>query len=205
MAIELTALLGAVGAVSSLVKEAVPLVKAIRSGFMTKNQEAKDQLEKGLGALQKSLKDAGALAQVAESYFRTHENILELRSLCGRAQTFLEDNLNDCSNRTNAGYTGNWNVLNTMFQNIDANRDEPRKVVLDRAEWYDVEDKNQIELLLQQFNDAHTEATVQVRQKLAIELRSSLRRMTSALNDTESLLRSTIYDKILRGLQKIGQ
>lgn len=205
MVVELSALLSAVGAVTPLMRGMVPIVQTIRSGVMARNKEMKQQIMQSLEELQHNLQHAGELAQVVEGYFRTHENVLELRSLCSRAEDFLRDNLDECRSRQSANYTGNWNVLYTMFQTIDANRDVSRKVVMDRAEWYDGKDRDQIELLLQQFTSAYDRAETLVRQKSATDLLHELRSMTSALQDAETLLRNTIYDKILKALQKLGK
>lgn len=204
MVLELSALIAAVEAVSLLVKGTVPVVRAIRSGVMARNEEAKRQLMQSLEQLQQNLQHAGELAQVAEGYFQTLENVLELRSLCGRTEGFLKDNLNECRNSDSANYAGNWRVLEAMFQTIDSNRDAPRKVVLARAEWYDERDRDQIGLLLQQFTAAYERAAAHARNKIADDLLYELRGMISPLQDSETLLRNTVYDKILRTLQKLG-
>lgn len=205
MVVELSTLLAAVGAVSSCIKEAVPIVQTIRSGVMARNKEAQEKLTKSLKELQQNLQHAGELAQRTEEYLRTHENILELQWLCRRAEGFLKDNLDDCRSRNSANYTGNWNVLDTMFQTIDTNREASRKVVMNRAEWYDERDKDQIEILLQQFTSAYDKAAAHVKHQVASDLLHELHSMTSALQDAETLLRNTIYNRILRTLQKLGQ
>lgn len=204
MVLELSALITAVEAVSLLIKGTAPIVRTIRSGMMARNEEAKKQLMQSLEGLQQNLEHVGELAQVAEGYLQTLENVLELRYLCGRVEGFLKDTLDECRSRDSANYVGNWRVLEAMFQIIDSSRDAPRKVVLDRAEWYDKSDKDKIELLLQQFTAAYERAAAHARNKIADDLLYELRGMISPLQDAETLLRNTVYDKILRTLQKLG-
>jgi len=205
MVVELSTLLTAVGAVSSCIKEAVPIVQTIHSGIIARNKKAQDKLMQRLKELQQNLQHVGELGQRTEDYLRTHENILELQWLCSRAESFLKDNLDDCRSRTSTNYAGNWNVLDTMFQTIDTNREASRKVVMDLAEWYDEKDRNQIELLLQQFTSAYDRAATHVRHQVPSDLLYELRGMTSALQDAETVLRNTIYNRILRALKTLGQ
>jgi hypothetical protein len=205
MVVELSALLTAVGAVSSLMKEMMPIVQTIRPGFMARNKKTQEKLMKSLKELQQNLQHAGELAQRTEEYLRTHENILELQWLCRRAESFLKDNLDDCRSRTSANYAGNWNVLDTMFQTIGASRDAPQKVVMDLGEWYDEKDKNQIGLLLQQFTSAYDRAAAHVKHHVASDLLYELHSITSSLQDAEIVLRNTIYNRILKALKTLGQ
>ncbi|RMF29186.1 MAG: hypothetical protein D6759_14415 [Chloroflexi bacterium] len=204
MPLDLSTLLSSVGLLNSLVEETIPLVQTIRSGFRANNEEAKQHLSERLKQLQQNLQQAGQLARVAEAYLRTYEDVLELVWLCRRAERFLKGNLDNCRNRDNPDYLGCWNVLDAMFETIDSNRDTPRKAVMDRARWYDEEDKKQIEILFQQFTQAYERASVCVRTKVADDLLHELRGMTRSLQDAEALLQSTLYDKILRALQALG-
>ena len=204
MALELNVLISAVGAISSLVKDTVVSVQAIRSGWMAKNDEAKEQLAESLKQLQESLQHAGELSLAAESYFQTYENIVELLSLSRRAERFLKDNMDELRDRRNPNYEGDWRVLEAMFETIDSRRDAPQKVVLDRAQWYDKDDKAQIELLLQQFTASYERASTHLRHKVADDLAYELQGTNRSLQDSYTLLRNTLYDKILRTLQKLG-
>ena len=204
MALDLSVLLSSVGTITSLMEGSVKLVQTIRSGLVARNDEVKKQLTTSLTELKQNLEHARELARMAEVYSRTHENILELLWLCRRAERFLRDNLDDCRNRTCANYTGNWKVLDVIFETIDSNRDSPRKVVMDRAEWYDKDDKAQVELLLHQFTSHYDQASACVRNKVADDLLHELRDMTSPLQDAETLLRTTVYEKILMALQKMS-
>ena len=130
MALELNVLISAVGAISSLVKDTVVSVQAIRSGMMAKNEEAKEQLTESLKQIEQNLQHAGELSLAAESYFQTYENIVELLSLSRRAERFVKDNIDELRDRSDPNYNGDWRVLEAMFETIDSRRDAPQKVVL---------------------------------------------------------------------------
>jgi len=204
MVLDLATLISAVGMINSLLKESLPLIQTIRSGMLARNDEAKQQLATKLNQLQQNIQHAGELARVAEEYSRTLENVLELLWLCRRAERFLNDNLDDCRKRNSGNYAGNWKVLEAIFETINSNSDTLRKVVMDRAKWYDEKDKAQIELLYGKFQSAYDRASTDVRNKVADELLYELRSMTGLLQEVETLLRDTVYDKILRTLQKLG-
>ena len=206
MALELAALIAAVEGVTLLIKGTTSAIQSIRSGKMARKEEeeAKQQLVGSLEQLQKNLQHTGELAQAAEEYFKALENVLELRSLCERAEGFLKDTLNECRNRDSANYAGNWRVLEAMFQTIDRNSHASRKVVLDCAEWYDQSDKDKIEIYLQQFTAAYERASAYARNNIADDLLHELRGMISSLQNAETLLRNTVYNKIMRTLQKLG-
>lgn len=203
LAVEIVALIAAVEATIGLIKAAVPVVQEIRVGMFGQNKKAQEQLTKNLEELQSNLKQIGELAQITEGYFQTLENVLELQSICSRTEGFLKDTISECRNSESINYKGNWRVLDTLFQVIDSNREAPKKVILARAEWYDKKDKEQIELLLQQFNAAYERATISVRGYLADDLLYELRSMTSLLQDVITLLRNTVYNTILKALQKL--
>ncbi len=204
MALEIAALLTAVGTINSLTKQTVDIVQTIRSGMMARNDEAKQKLEDSLKQIQDNLKLTGKLAQAAEAYARTLEDVLELLALCRRADDVLKENLESCRDRNHPNYASTWRVLDEIFRNIDNNRDTARKVIAGRQEWYDQQDKIQIEDRLNQFNQAYSSALADVRVKSADELSRDLRGMNGNLQDTELFLRSTVYDKILRTLQDLG-
>ncbi len=204
MAVTVEVLVAAVGAISTFVKEAGPIVNTIRSGFMARNKEAQMQLAQKLQELQHNLQLVGELTQVVETYFETHENVLELLSHCSRAQEFLKENIEECRNKDTGNYSGNWKILDIIFQNMKRSDKAANKVILDRAKWYDQQDKDQIELLLQQYTAHYGRGEASVRHKVADDVLHELRGMTNALEDTEALLRNTIYGKILKALQSLG-
>jgi hypothetical protein len=204
MAIELALAIEAVRAVSSLVTSSADAAKSIRSGFRARNEEARRELETRLAELGRALDHAGALARAAEAYSRTLENIVSLLQACGRVRDFLQANLEDLSESSGADYHADWRVVDAMFDAIRENQSVPRAVLLDRAEWYDQEDKDKIELRLSDFNGAFRDASKSARNRFVRDLENELRGMISPLEDVEFLLRATVYDKILRTLEEIG-
>jgi hypothetical protein len=204
MALEIAALLTAVGTINTLTKQTVEIVQTIRSGMMARNDDTKQKLDTVLKQIQENLKLTGKLAQAAEAYARTLEDVLELLSVCRRADDILKENLDSCRDRNHPNYASTWRVLDEIFRTIDTSRDTARKVISGRQEWYDQQDKIQIEDRLNQFTQAYTTAVADVRMRSADELVRDLRSMNGNLQDTELFLRSTVYDKILRALQDLG-
>lgn len=204
MAIELALAIEAVRAVSSLVTSSADAARGIRSGFRAKNEEARRELETKLAELGRALDHAGKLAHAAEAYSRTLENIVALLQACKRVQDFVQANLEDLSESSRGDYDADWRVIDAMFDAIRENQSVPRAVLLDRAEWYDKDDKNQIELRLGDFSGAFRDASKSARNRFVRDLENELRGMISPLEDVEFLLRATVYDKILRTLEEIG-
>ena len=65
MALEIAALLTAVGTINTLTKQTVEIVQTIRSGMMARNDETKQKLDNALRQIQDNLKLTGRLAQAA--------------------------------------------------------------------------------------------------------------------------------------------
>jgi hypothetical protein len=201
MVVAIPALIEAVGTVSTLAKQAVSFVENIRA----KDKEAKNELLQNLTELKNNLRLTGELAGLAESYFKAYENVLKLRSLCSRASTFLEENLDDCRKRTSPAYAGSWKVLRIIIQTINSDRGVTRDVVMDLTEWYDENDKGKVKIFITQFTTAYDHADIHLEAKMADDLLRDLQEMTVRLLDIEAILKDTIYDKILKNLQKLGQ
>lgn len=203
MSLELGLILEAVGGVGGLVKQALSIAETVRTDLLggNKNKETKQKLTEQLQKLEDNVRQTGQLAVYLEGYLQTHENVLELLALCLQTRRFLEANAEACRNRDHAAYPGNWSVIGAWFEIVDSRRDAPRKVVQDRAEWYDVKDKAQIEAFLQQFTSAYDRASVSVRTRVASDLLHELSDMIRPLQETDTALRTTIFDQILKTLQ----
>jgi hypothetical protein len=203
MPLEIAGLVFAVEKVTGLVAASAGLVKEIRArGLFTNNEKAKEELGKKLAELQANLEAAGKLSEAAEAYSRTRENVLELLWLCRRAQRFVDDYLEQKPADNEDPMF--WRVLEEIFQFIESSRETPLKVMFSRADWFDEQDKGQMETLLNQFNHGYTTAVTFLRVKRPSELSQELRVMTARLQEADSLLQGTLYDKILRGLKKIS-
>lgn len=189
-------------AVDSIVRETADLVRGIRSGVMARNDEVRARLQERLTSLEQSLADAGRLAAVAEAYTRTNEKVVDLQAACRRVDRFLRDNMSALADG-GSSYDADWRLLDTLFDAVSERRDVPRSAVLDRSEWYDVEDRAKIDMRLNHFSDAYARASVAINGKAARDTHTYVRTMIEALDDVETLLETTIYDKVLRTLQDL--
>ena len=203
MPVELAAAIAAVEGVSSLVKASSELVARIGEGFFRRENGAKRELQEKLAELEESLDHGSDLARVAGAYLRVHEKVATLLHLCKRTDAVLRATVDDLEDDRSPAYDAAWRVMQTLFESIGDNRDVPRSVLLDRAEWYDVQDKAQIELRLNDFSFAYAAAADSVRSKLVRDARRDLETMVRSLEDVETLLRTTVYDKILRALEAL--
>lgn len=201
--IELAAAIAAVKAVSGLVRESVDLVQSIQSGWRAKNDEAQQKLRDRLAQLEQSLSHTGELAWVAAAYARMLESTLELLQSCTRAQLFFRENIDSLSRRAHDEYDADWRLAQVLFDGVDENRAMPRKALLDRVDWYDEKDRAQIDLLLNGFDEAYSQATAFVQTKAAREVQPQLDRMVASLKSVRDALQTTMYDQVLQTLQQL--
>lgn len=205
MAIEIAALVGAVGGISKLVEESVSLVNAVRSGFGTNNKQAKQDLTRAVSDLQSRLRAVGALARMADTYLDVHDSLLRLLSSCERLSQFLRENRDDASNWKSSNYTGDWRVVDTLMQEITNGNEVPRRVLLDRAEWFDADDKAKIQTKLNDFTEKFNKATVHANGKQVDGLSAQLEDMVGQLRDADILVKDTVDHKILGTLSALDQ
>jgi len=203
--VEVSAILASAGALTAAIKAAAPLVQSMSSGIFAQNKKAKQQLVERLDEAQKLLRQTGELAAVAADYCRTHEDVLQLLWRCREAEQCLKDNLDACRDRQSMDYAGKWQLLEAMFQNIDRDADVPRKVMMDRAAWYQIEDRTQIPMLLQQFTGAYNRALGCIHAGNVDVLGREISDMVGRLQEVETGLRITLYDRILEELKRLGQ
>jgi hypothetical protein len=201
--VEIAAAIAAVKAVSATVEASAELVGKIRSGWRDDNDKVRAELEAALEDLDGRLQSAGELAWVAAAYSRTRESIVGLLGSCKRAERFIRDNMDDLTDASSPQYEANWRLLDMMFEGIGEASEVPRKAVLDRAEWYDERDKDQIDLRLNDVVRAYTEAAKSVRTKAARDAQGELGDMIRPLEDVDTMLRDTLYDEVLRTLQQL--
>jgi hypothetical protein len=202
--IELAAAIAAVKALGPLVSESISLVSGIRSGMLAKNDAQKRALEQKLGELEQSLHRAGELAWVAAAYSRTYEEVTELLQSCRRADRFVRDNMEVLASAKDADHRAGWKLLDAIFDGVGEKREAPIGTMLDRDEWYDQQDKAQIEMRLRDFVVAFERGSVSIRTKAARDVAADLRAMIAPLEEVEAVLQSTIYDKVLRTLQRLA-
>jgi hypothetical protein len=207
MPLPLMLLLDSIRTVKAIVQEGKDTIGSIRSGFGSKNDPVKEKLSASLKELERRLGNVGQLAEAAETYFQTDESIARLMALCQRTAQFVNENLAGAGDWRNSEYEHTWSVLELLFQDMDQGREFPRKVMLDRAEWYTDRDKTQIEGKLNEFTVAFERAQAYVNSKDATHLVGEIEAMTRPLKDADLALRSTAYDEILaalKGLQEQG-
>lgn len=205
MVIEVTGLITAVGVISKLLKDTLEIVRDKRAGIRARNESAQKQLTQDLEEIQENLKKVGEWALKAEDYLHIFENVLRLQLLISHAETFLKENFENCESWTSDDYKGNWRVLETMFLAIQRNMESPRVVEMGRAKWENLLDEVQIGYCFRNFTKHYTDAENNVRHKEARDLQRDLRDMTRDLQEVETALRNTIYESILKNLQKLGE
>jgi hypothetical protein len=204
MVVELATLTAGVQATTELVKQAVGLAGAIRSGFRADNGAAKKALDDKLRELEQSIAHVGDLARMAERYVRSHEDVIELLGATQRAQRLLADATAEFSDSGNARYEANWRVMDTVFSEIDAGRRPVVEATNNRIAWFSERDRNQIEPRLAEF-DAALQGTAQsVRYKASSDVRMGIEQMLRPLQTVEGLLRNTLFTEILPALQSLG-
>jgi hypothetical protein len=204
MPVPLATLVLAAESATKLLKEVPGLVESIRSGPFGRNANAKQALAETTAKLRENLQTVGLLAQLAGTYFRAHENALELHWLCNRAERFLQDNLNATRERDTEAYKLTWTTVEEMFDTIGRNSDTSRQVAMNIADWYE-EDGKQITLLFNQFTAAYNQADAYKQARAPVDMLNALRAMTASLQNVETLLENTMQARILATLQNIGR
>lgn len=189
-----------VGATLQLIGELGKLVDKLSGGLFGKGAASQEAQAK-LAQVQASIREIGKLGEVARAYATAHDEVRHLLFLSERAEQFLRDNVDVARTRGAAEYSASWQLMATWFDTLATTQDAVRKNVLDRSEWYDDQDRNQIGLLLTQFTAAYNQASTAARNHLADELLHHLREMSARLRDADSLLRNTLYDKVFRAIQ----
>ena len=116
----------------------------------------------------------------------------------------MQDNRAELSADSNPAYQADWRLVDALFDGVRQGQSVPRSVLLDRAEWYDADDKAKIELRLNEFNGAFQVVSKSVQRRFASDVESEIARLIGPLEDVELLLRSTMYDKILDSLGRVG-
>jgi hypothetical protein len=92
-----------------------------------------------------------------------------------------------------------------MFETIDSSQESPRKALAARLRYYDKEDQGRLDTHLNEFTMAYTRGAMCVRGKRADDLVAEMRQMIQPLQEAQTVLRSTLYDRILQTLQGLGR
>lgn len=202
MPLELAALLAAIQTSRAIVREGAVLVETIRS-FSRRNEKVRDELTAKLQSIEQQLASIGKVAEVAESYLKTYDNIGDLLSTSEELIQFVKDSGPDLGDSRNASYARDWERIASVYRRIGEDSDAPQKVMLDRAQWYDERDKIQIAGKLRDFSSAYDRAKGFVEGRKMEGVKSELEQMILPLNQAHTLLSSTLYEQILPSLQHL--
>lgn len=201
MALVLDDIVGAAITAKELTGALRSAIDNLRDGLGGNAKEKKAQLTAQVAELEGKLAQVGELASIGEAYARSHEDILDLLFLCRRAQRVLVESARECEDPESPGHDAAWRVLDTLFDAMDL--DVVQRVATERQDWYDDGDRVRIDGWLRDFGAAFARRGTSLRVRSAAELRSDVESMRKALSETESLLKSTLYDRILRPLARM--
>jgi hypothetical protein len=203
MAFVLDDVLGAVVAAKGVVQGIGAVVDALKGGVFGGNaKEKREELAARVEELRTALANVTKLGRIGDAYVRSHEDVLGLLALVRRAEQFLNDASDALEVKSRDGYQVSWRILDTVFDGM--NTDLVRRVRNDRQEFFDREDQVKIEGWIDQFSEANTKAAIHLQTRSSVELRHDVDDMKANLENVESLLRSTVHDRILRAFQDVG-
>jgi hypothetical protein len=192
-----------VKAAGMIAREIGDATRALRSGFLARNEEAKQALEARIEQLQTSLRHAGQIATLAAEYTRAHQKVRALAELCSRATAFIRENMDSLVDRGAAQYQVNWRTLDMIFDGITQNRDVPSLAALDRQRWYDDQDRAQIDLRLRDFGLAYERGKGAIERRAARDAEDELKTMVEALREVDLMLDNTLYAKMFDALEAL--
>ena len=181
-----------------------PIAASIRSGLGAKNDELKAALINKLAELETSVARASELARAAQAYGEYLENISELLWLSRRLQRVVNDNKDDLEQAGTERYAVNWKLVDTVLEMIDARSEVPRKGWMGLDAWYYKDDEKPMHGLLHGFSTAYNKATGTAKYRKPHDLEYHVAAMVSSLQEAETLIRTTVYDRILGTLQQLN-
>jgi hypothetical protein len=181
------------------------LAQTIRSGLGSNNEATKQKIEATLSDLEQNFARVGTLAGMAERYIRTHEELVAILLKTQRAQRLLEDDIDRFSDSANPRYAGDWRVMEAVFADIEASGRPIEEALNQRTEWFTQLDRDQIPPLLREFQFALSSTSQAVRYKASSDVRNGIQQMTRQLQTAETLVRNTLFDDILAGLETLGR
>ncbi len=203
MSLELAALLAAIQTARPIVREGTELVTTIRDGISAHNKRVKADLTAKLHSLEEKLESIGQVAEVAESYLKTSDNIGDLLHMSEELNQFVKDAEASLRDSRLPTHDRDWERVTSVYRRIGEARDAPQQVMLDRAEWYDERDKFQIADRMKAFSSAYERAKGFVEARKLDGVRSQLEQMIQPLDEARTLLSLTLYNSILSSLQHL--
>ena len=178
-------------------------VKTLKVGWSQRSTKVKEQLESDVAKLRESLQHAGRLATLASEYSRAYEKVQALSELCNRANLFLRENMDSLAKRTAPEYESDWRVLELIFDGIRDNQDVPDLAALDRAKWYDDQDRAQIDLRLEDERRAYDKAADAVGRRAVRDVEREVKTMIDALSQVDLMLENSLYGKMFDALKAL--
>jgi hypothetical protein len=168
-----------------------------------RNDELKKKLEAQLQELRNSLHHAGQIATLASEYTRAYQKVRALSDLCNRANLFLRENMDSLADRDAPNYESDWRVLELTFDGIRDNQDVPLLAALDRANWYDDQDRAQIDMRLRDERRVYDKAADAVTRRAAREVEREVKTMIDVLAEVNLMLEDTLYAKMFDALKTL--
>jgi hypothetical protein len=190
--------------VNEILDQAKPLVANIRSGFRAQNEEVQKQLSEQLKQLEQYIHAAGELAHLGEQQARLGQDVRELLWDCERAKTVLNENLDDCNDRSRPGYETCWRKIDTIFESIAKEGDLIDAVQADGLRWFDDVDRVQVMQRVNDYTQAQSGAAEAVSMRAAMAAQQRIDSMCRHLDQVSAALSRTMYDKIFHSLQTLG-
>jgi hypothetical protein len=206
MVMELALILESIAGIGKILQVTKATIEKLKPGvFGSKNvAEVKQDLTDKIHDLEKSLEHIGQSARFAEAYLEAHENIAELLSQCVRAEEFFKDHMRSLDNLISPDFSSQWQLAQLLWQAIRSNSDTPKRTLMDRQEWYDARDREQIGTKLKDFMSAFERGSGGLEAQRAGGVLSELQNMHRSLEDVNTALRDTLYRKILASLKDLS-
>lgn len=205
MAVEVAALLGAARVAAGLAHDVHDLVGKIRSGRFTNNDEAKRELEETIGALQRSLGEAGQLARYGEEYTGLQQEVVELLWECERLRASLRDNDKAISQASDPGYGPAWEGIAQRFDSVELRQGPLFRALDNRIELLNDKDLGQIQDRLNDAALASQGAAQAVRSKASADAEMHVRRMIEELRRVQTSLNDSLLKGIFGSLKELSR
>jgi hypothetical protein len=203
----LAEVIGGIQAIGAIVTGAKQAIEKIQGGWGAKKkqtEDAKKELQEKLAMLEAKLGNIGQIARAAEAYLRAHENLLALGAVCHQVEEFINTHGGSLGNVTSGRFKHDWQLLDQLYNEVEKNQQTARRVVMDREEWYDEQDKAQINGNLMESTMALERVSKDIRNRSADSLAMEVETMQRHIVNADTALQDTLYRKILDTLQRLA-
>lgn len=200
MSLEIAALVAGVAGVKKLVDETLPLVDTITARFSSRTKAAKADVEAKLKEIKERLPALGQLAEVADAYVETLDQVHRLYVDCVVLDQYLRVSEDMLANRLGPEFDAGWATADQLLDVVNRDRVASRKTHQDRQKWLDTSDDARLVPLLNEVNIAYERCAAFAEARRPGELRDGLKRLQEPLMTADTLLRTTLREDILRRL-----